>query len=724
MKLIAIPNLSATSASEIIPWQFTPAIPKKMAKADKPAFVDWCTHPSTKHCFFSAFEGLVASLRVSAGANPPTVLHGLVADYDTQISDDMWASLPDRCKTEFMPICGSATFSGGARLIWEFDEPLVLSSWKVTKAFLKIVARKMGLSKLLPGFDTTFYERADQYFEVGRDWRMISSDKIPCDLLWVWMTEAGDSVKEKVQVRIPLPKVAEAVDKKFPGKWKGAFELGSRGTRFWDSGADNRTASVVREGGMQCFTGAQGFVSWAELFGQRWVDQFSEEQTGVLLRDWWYDGTQFWTKDPELNSWYRITREDFKLMCKVKYGLSNVAGKANASEIDTLMFQVQANKRVEGVFPRVHYPDGLYVENSKRCLNTCVAQCMRPAPGLMQWGEKFPWLASFFDTFFYDNSQKNVFLSWLYWFYTNGVAHKPKSGQAVFIAGDRGIGKTLLSTGIIGPMVGGHQDARSFLTGEGGNFTDYILESPLLTMDDAEPATDTRSQTRFSNNVKRMVANPYHHFDKKFRDSGQTVWMGRIMVSCNLDPESLRVLPSLELSNRDKVILLRAATTPRDFLPMQEMQALIAQELPYFCNWLTNWEIPEENQGEVRFGIKAYHDPVLADAAAQGESSYAFSELLDEFRVRWWKFSGETHWVGSATALLSTLVSTPDLEVVTRPFADSRIISRGLGKLVARGCPSIEMMERSQQKIWRIAVSPDSWPNSMLNRETHISSED
>jgi len=719
MKLFSIPNLSATSAVEQLPWEFKPKIPKKVsASSDKPAFIEWCTLPGTKHCFFSPFEGTVPGLRVNAVTNTPIYLHGFVADYDTRITDDLWDSLPGRSKTEILPAWGSSTWSGGARLVWEFEEPLLLTSWSIIKIFMKLAAKKMGMQKLFPGFDTAFYTKPDQYYEVGSDWRHLSSDKVPKVILWAWLAEAGDACTEKTSFRVPLEEVAKEVEVRFPSRWQGPFELGARGIRFWDPDADNHTAAIIRENGMQCFTGSRGFVSWIEIFGRRWADRFMEEQAGSIVADWWYDGQYYWTKNKDFEAWQKYSKDDFKLLCKVQYGLSSTAGKKTvSSEFEMAAFQVQRQKRVDAVMPRVHFPDGLVLEGGQRILNTSTIRCLQPVEEPREWGEGFPWLGKFFDSFFVSDEQKEVFLAWLKWFYVNGLNRSPKSGQAVFIAGDKGVGKTFLSSGIVSLMVGGHQDARTYLLGESSAFTDYIMESPLLTMDDAEPAGALKTQIKFNNNVKRMVANQYHHFEKKFSSAGQTVWLGRIMISCNLDHESLRILPSLEISNRDKVTLLQASRVRHDFLPLEEQKNLVREELPSFCRWLCDWEIPEVYVGDPRFGVVAFHDPYLRDASAQGETSFAFSELLDEFRVRCWAFNEKTYWEGSATMLLSTLMATPDLEVVSRPFADTRTIGRALGKLASRQHECVELLKDGRQKIWRIHCDPKTWPEHMLARE-------
>jgi len=45
---------------------------------------------------------------------------------------------------------------------------------------------------------------------------------------------------------------------------------------------------------------------------------------------------------------------------------------------------------------------------------------------------------------------------------------------------------------------------------------------------------------------------------EKFKSSGEVPWFGRIIVTCNLDAESLRILPDMDLNTNDKISLFKA----------------------------------------------------------------------------------------------------------------------------------------------------------------------
>lgn len=711
MKLFAIPNLSASAASECQPWETEPA-PEDFP--DKQSFVDWCQHPATRHCHYSSFEGLVPSLRVSAGANDPFRLHGFVVDYDTKIGDDMLDTLKERNKTEFMPVWLTSTCSGGCRLIWDFEEPLLLSSNECTVEFLKIAATKMGFRKLLPGFDEHF-TNVQMYYERGRNWRRLSDDRIQAELLWQWMYEAGQKTdfSNKSDIVVPEQVLAKEVARKYPGRWPGTFELGARGPRFWDADAGNPTAAVVRERGMQCFTGTQGFVPWVDIFGHAFVEAHQAERAGAIVRNWFYDGKLFWQKAEP--GWVSHNKEDFKLHMKAKHGLSSRAGKReNVSELERVMYEVLQSKRVTSVIPRVHHPEGVYLQNGERCLNTCTCRCIDPVDETgLEWGGKFPWLASLLNDFFDPPEQLEYFLGWLKWFYENGLRMDPRSGQALFIGGAKGKGKTLLSSEIIARLVGGHQPASDYLVEGRNQFNDFIVGTPLLTVDDASAATNARCHARFTAAVKALVANPYHSFNKKFGDAGLSKWLGRVIVTCNMDPESIRILPHVDVSNIEKTCFFKTSDTIPEFPDMLEIRRLVGEELPWFARWLLEWPMPPHVAGASRFGVKHYHEREMLDSAMLSETSHAFNELLEDFRRRWFNSTGQYAWVGTSTGLLSNLMAQPDYERIIRPFCDVRSVARNLSKLANRGDGIVTVAQRKGGRVWTINCDPDNMPEYM-----------
>lgn len=70
--------------------------------------------------------------------------------------------------------------------------------------------------------------------------------------------------------------------------------------------------------------------------------------------------------------------------------------------------------------------------------------------------------------------------------------------------------------------------------------------------------------------------------------------VGRVVMSLNMDPNSLSVIPSLDSSNRDKLIALRLKRKSSIKFPSNaEVERTIAKELPHFARWLLDWEVPK-----------------------------------------------------------------------------------------------------------------------------------
>jgi hypothetical protein len=396
-----------------------------------------------------------------------------------------------------------------------------------------------------------------------------------------------------------------------------------------------------------------------------------------------------------------MSKDDMRLMLKVEYGLSAYPGKKEtSSEIDRAIYSVQKQKSVVAAMPFVHQPQGLLMFSGSRYLNTSSVRCMEPVEDdITEWGQGFPWLAEFLGEFFEPVEQLEYFLAWWKHFYQNALHQKPRTGQALFIAGDTNVGKTLLSTGIISRTVGGHMDASAYLLGE-EKFTSHVVSAPIMSVDDTHGASDQRKHTRYSTMIKKVVANRHQLFEEKFMKAGMVEWLGRVVVTCNTDPESIRLLPNVDISILDKIMLMRCSRRRPEFPEPEEMERTLSTELPHFCRWLVQWEIPPQCKGDVRFGVKPYHDKHLYNAAIQTSGSYSFFELLADFLVSYESEDG--HWQGTSTRLVADMSLDERIGSLAMKYTPAQAASL-LGQLKARGF-ELERVRNSSQRIWRIPI--------------------
>lgn len=674
-----LPNLASHSVETLPFWEQKWPVPDVRTKA---AFHKWRLDPATEHCCFSMVEGFDTRQRVTPD-NPPLRLHGFVADYDARFSDDEFQEFVARTlEGEFPVSYAGRSFRGGIHAIWMFDQPVLLHSKKINQRFLARLARRIGCAELARGLDPKFSDTF-LYYSVGGEWHKVSPYRIPAKLLHHIQYEASTSTDFRAAtVSVPLPDVAEEVARRFPNRWEGPFVEGARGVRFWAEEADNPTAAVVRPEGMQCFTGDHPFVSWAEIFGPKFVEQYVEERVSEVIADYYYDGQSFWHAPPS-QPVRALTRADMMLALKVEHELQPKPPKGEStSELERGLQAIVGQKRVDAAVPFVFRTDRIIARQGKVYLNTSGVRPMQMDNTPAEWGERFGPLAEWLEDFF-GEEQLPYFIAWLSRFYRSAVDGEPQPGQAVFILGDADSGKTLLNTGLLSAMFGGHQRAADFLLHR-ANFNGHLFDAGLWALDDEVGEAD---KAKFSGRLKEFVANYDFLYAEKYRKGAGVEWKGRIVSTLNCDADSIRLLPDLEMSIVDKLMVFKVTKTPVEFTTAWVDSAF--SQLPAFCRYLYDHKIPEELRGGERFGVRSYINEPIRHMTLIDSKYTNILELLDLFQQSY-VFTDEEggEWKGTTTAFYSLLSNMSQASALLRSTSP-QAIARGFSNMVAKGHPSV-----------------------------------
>lgn len=682
-KLFCLENLSCQRVTQGEPW--SPALNGARAVPlglDKHGYRQWCSDPATHSLFFSGFEGANAAMRIG-DPNPPQFMHALVADYDAPVGHDEMPAFLKRASPDYPPNLVSSTFSKHARAVWLFEGPLPVFDKKVQKAFLLRLKKELKLKRLLPGLDEEALERPAQYYHCGDGWLEVHPAPLSLDLLQTWTLHASRNADWGAHGEvIPLDRVADEVADRFPGRWRGPFEDGARGPRFWDESANSPGAAIVRPSGMQCFTGPKPFVTWSEILGRRFTDEFRAATVGAAINGTWFDGRDYWL---QINGDWRLFRKaDIALHLRVAHTISDErrAG-ATASPLDIALEQIHQTRGVDGAAPFVFRREAMINFGGKRYLNIARSRIVEPLEGPAKaWGDGFPWLAEFLGGLFDPDEQLDYFLSWLSYAYRHAHAGRPRNGQAVFLAGDVNQGKTLLSNVLIGGLFGGNMDASDYLLGE-SKFNKELFEVGVWTVDDTVPSSDPKKQQLYSAMLKKIPANYAFQYHPKFRDQILLPWAGRVVITCNADPESIRIMPDIEMSVLDKICIFSIRTAQRDFTDAADH---IRAELPSFARWLREHEIPFHCRGDVRFGVQCYHHTALIETARQSGRTAGFIELLERFLRSLFSDPTLTEWTGSATDLLAEMMADESTKHVASKYTPDQI-GRRLSQLKGQEYP-------------------------------------
>jgi hypothetical protein len=626
--------------------------PKFHSKAE---FRAWCAEPSTDHCFYSMCEGDNPSARIGEG-NPVNKIHGFVADFDAPVD---WAELENilkiRCDGGYLPTWRSRTNSGYVRLVWEFDEDLPVAP-EIADAFMKRISDALRASMLLAGFDKTSL-KPSQYFELGSEWLRMSHP-IPMDFVrTVLLKAANDNPIRTDDTSIPIADVAAEVLKRFPNRWKGEFAVGERGPLFWIEDGIDRDGCQIREDGIICYSdrAGKGFVSWREILGKKFVEQYEQKKLGTLLDQYWFNGKGYYKLldgGPVV-----IPKEQLVLELR-KAGFSPKMKKGQTvSEVEQAILTISNDCRVEEVAPVVFSKDRVVTFNGRKILNNCRAQPIRPAA--TGDPKEWPWLHTFLSGFFAKDADGKETLPYFYaWYqrlYSAVLSGRLDQGQLLILLGNTGKGKTLLTNKVIGSSVGGFSDASDYLSGR-TSFNRDLCGSAAWVIDDQTAAATYQDQRKFVELTKRCVANPRLEYMAKYADAISLPWAGRVMMSLNLDANSLAALPTLDSSNRDKVIALRISSSHKPKFGSNEfVENTIASELPHFLRFLLDWQAPVEIKDSSRFGVKTYIDPFIEAAAYDNSSRSAIAEMVEFFAKKVREYCPAPKWRGTLTEFTVTL---------------------------------------------------------------------
>jgi hypothetical protein len=616
IKFFALENLSSHEVAQVCPRTMSPAADFPMDKAE---YNLWKLRASTKHCFYSTCEGLTPSLRVTAD-NPPKLLHGFVCEFDADITEDMVAKIPVNGVGLLPTWVSRSRFRNGRRLVFEFKTPIFVDNAELAERFLRLFAKECKLRNLLPGLDDTCF-KLTQYQELGIDWKQIpGSAPISSDLLMLLFFKAASA--KPIQSNgpdIPIEKVAEEVERRWPGRWLGEFTVGARGPLFWIDDGIDRVGCQVGDFGIIAYSDRAGksFLHWGEILGRDFVRNYEAGQIGAATEGVYFDSKSYWSKLAN-GRWATNKKEDLAEDLYVKYGLK-------PPQVKEALSMIRNNRRVTAVFPFIHNKSEVITDDAGVFLNITERKVRQPA----DHDGPYPWLKEYVNNIWDSDypQQREIFRAWFKRLYQSAYEGNLKAGQTIIIAGPTDLGKTLFSRKVIGAALGGFTDASSYLLSR-TEFNKECAETAVWCVDDNRGGATWEKHDEFSNALKRYTANPQIPYHPKYRDSTMVTWRGRIVVTCNLDQKSLSILPEIDDSNMDKIMLFQTTCEwrPKSF---KDIEAVIDRELPFFLrDWLLNWEPPAELNGGDRFGVPSFHHPELLDATINAAPHGQLMEML------------------------------------------------------------------------------------------------
>ena len=619
----------------------------------KAEFREWCSDTNTTHVFYSMCEGDNPNVRISSD-NPVNKVSGIVADYDAPVDWDIVDKLiKAQCK-ELAPTWRSKTQSGYIRLVWEFETTLPIAA-ALYDAFIKKLGQHIGVDRVFAGFDAASY-RPNQYFELGTEWKK-TGEPIKKEVYTTCLLKAvNQNPPQAAGTTVPIDVVAKEVEERFPNRWQGDFMVGARGPLFWIDDDIDRDGCEVIEEGVICYSdrAGTGFVTWKDIFGKKFVEEYETRKMGQLLDLYWFNGKNYYTLNN--GSTQQIPKDQLCLELR-QAGFSPRPRRGQPlSEMESALLTIAQRNRIDEVAPVVFSDQRVVEYNSHRILNNANIYPVQPAENgdPANWPFLDKWLSQLFangkiETKFY-------FYAWMRRFYMAVLDKKFAQGQALLLVGKTNKGKSLLSNRVISALVGGFADASDYLSGQ-TNFNKDLARVAAWVIDDTTSAASFQDQRRATELIKRSVANPRIEYHAKYVDAVSVPWTGRVIMSLNMDANSLSVIPALDSSNKDKLMALRISEKATSkFPPNSEVEEIISRELPHFAKWLIDWEVPKEIKGASRFGVASYIDKTIESAAYDNSSRSTVAELVEFFVKRAREYFTNPIWRGTLTEFQGSIL--------------------------------------------------------------------
>lgn len=702
------PNLMASAISFGQPWQQRVIAHDKLR--DKAAYRAYICNPATKDCLFSGIRGMNKHEMVSR-ENPAVSMIAVVADYDMVITDE--ERMKKTAKLVIKPNFISSSYSGGTHAVWFLQAPLpLMPNAEMVQALLETIVRKLKLKNAYGQLDGKAFYNTSQYYHAGWNWQQISTEPIAESMSLLWLDEALKKSKfTSTGTQIPLARIWEEMQKRgWDKKWGGdkAFELGARGVRFWDPLADCPTAAIVKENGMICFTGPFPFQSWADIFGSDFIDAFRADTFGKALSECYMVNNTFYVCNnlrAEDGSYkpclLTYNRQNFESLATEKYGLnSKPEQEGEDSPVKQLVAKIATYNTLPAACPFIYRKERIIHIQGEARLNTSFLRVHEPDLSKGQeWADGFPWIALFMERLFPDIIQRDRFMAAWAYAYRNAYKGEPKNGHTIFIAGSVGSGKNFLSECLYGASMGGAVDASEYVLGQ-TRFNDHLMGSGVWTLNDTVSKGDYRERAIFAKSLKKMAANHFHSCEGKYKSATGIYWSGRIIVTLNTDPDSLQLLPDIELSNRDKLSLFKTTDEPMNDA---DGAAKARAEMGALCSFLLNWEIPEHCAGDARWGVRNYLHPELLAEASDSSPTASFREILTLFVKDCFDADKSLQELkGSSTWFMQQMLLQDGLKDMIRGAVTPTSIGRRISKLASAGDFPLVYDRQSKAREWVI----------------------
>ena len=339
------------------------------------------------------------------------------------------------------------------------------------------------------------------------------------------------------------------------------------------------------------------------------------------LDDLHYDPNsgQWWTR----NAWgdyAQINGERVRTLF-TESGVSPTKDQTGASDVDRELLRRTRDTRIRYAGSVAGHQAGLYGK-------VLVTESVAPLPAV-------PGDCARIQTYLYNLLDHNDDQYWrlIYWLALRRQAVLTgtwRASQALALVGPAACGKSFVQAQVITKLLGG-RIAKPYRYMSGATeFNGDLFAAEHLCISDEAPGRDIHSRRSLGSHIKSMLFDIDQSCHPKNRQAITLRPIWAMSISLNDEPENLQVLPPLDPSLMDKLIILRCV---RHALPwpgpeIQVLREIIDTELPALAHYLDGLTVPE-HLVDPRCGLKAYQHPAILEELMQLSPEHQLIGLID-----------------------------------------------------------------------------------------------
>ena len=377
--------------------------------------------------------------------------------------------------------------------------------------------------------------------------------------------------------------------------------------------------------------------------------------------------------------------------------------------LSEVMVRIRYENGVDYAGPLSGYRKGYYEIDNRKILVTRSFDLIKP--------ERRPWptLRKYLLGLL-GKEQLLHFLFWLKVAYEALVEGIRRPGQALVLAGPADSGKSLFQHHVITPALGGRScRCYRYLSGH-TDFNGDLFEAEHLIIDDDVPSANFQHRMALASSIKSIVASEKHSCHYKYRDAFTVAPFWRLSISVNDSPESLLVLPPIDESLVDKLMIFKAAKCemPMPTETMEEREAFrqaIYAELPGLLDQITRVPIPP-GWASRRFGVDYFHHPEIIQAVHELSAEERLLTLIDavlfvrHLPLQLSEPSDLQPWEGTAAELEQKLISSPMKREAEKLLDWNNACGTYLGRLAKRHPDRIVYHRTAGERRWKLLPPP------------------